>query len=940
MPYRCLPWKRVSIFLLIGVALLASSCNFADEAFQSPYELSFDYVDRVWLGEELYANRLQDWRINRGRLEAVEGSAAKPMRTAHLLTRTIGGGDGRATIAVTTGPISLGPNHPDTWSGILVGAGGNDVEYQISSLVHHWPAEDGGLIVGIDGTGQIIVRDNSGDFGYRRPLGDIPTSRWGLLEPTLPGVPISMEAVAPGLRLRARFSSSETGFDLVVTVTDPSTGVELSKAIYRDIPANRVDGNIALVSHGSPRGEGPGYWFDNLSITGGLIEEHDERAFGPILGTFHTLSGDVLKMTAQFGPLGEGDTQLAHFETQVGSTWTRVTSAPIEPLSFTAHFRLENWTPARDTRYRIVYEQVHDNQRESSFYEGVVRVPPKDKDPFVLAALNCQNISGGEGQWNGNHFWFPHTETSSAVANQQPDMLFFAGDQIYEAGLEGVVRQPVDEAMLDYLNHWYRFVWAFRDVARNIPTVIIPDDHDVYHGNVWGNNGVHAEGEFSPPTDAGGYLMPPEWVNMVHRTQVSHLPDPVDPEPLSNGISVYHTRMEYAGISFAIIADRAFKSAPKPLLPEAQIWNGWPQRRGYDARESDVPGAELLGERQLRFLDEWANDWSSDAWAKVLLSQTLFANLATLPAGMHSDAGLPDSERPEPGAYPVGDHLATDMDSNGWPQSGRNEALRIIRRGFAFHIAGDQHLGSFVHYGVDAFDDAGNAFVVPSIANIWPRRWFPPEEGEGRNPYEPRYTGRYFDGFGNRMTVRAVANPVRTGRKPSALYDRSPGYGIIRFHKESRDIESEAWPRWADPTVDPEARQYPGWPITVTIASNYGRKPAGYLATLAVEGLVDPVVQVRNQSTDEIVYTRRIRGNWFRPPVFDESAVYSVSIGDGRKVQDVLIGNLKIVATPDSTLRVRWPRDRTVPLEPIDVAFPTATPETVAPETATPEEVN
>ena len=44
-----------------------------------------------------------------------------------------------------------------------------------------------------------------------------------------------------------------------------------------------------------------------------------------------------------------------------------------------------------------------------------------------------------------------------------------------------------------------------------------------------------------------------------------------------------------------------------------------------------VTDAELLGERQMNFLRDWATDWSGGAWMKVVLSQTLFANVATLP---------------------------------------------------------------------------------------------------------------------------------------------------------------------------------------------------------------------------------------------------------------------------------------------------------------------
>jgi len=447
------------------------------------------------------------------------------------------------------------------------------------------------------------------------------------------------------------------------------------------------------------------------------------------------------------------------------------------------------------------------------------------------------------------------------VATHEPDMLFFAGDQIYESGLAGIERGPLDVAALDYLYHWYRFVWAFRDLARDIPTVMIPDDHDVYHGNVWGAGGIKAEGEHTPFSDNGGYGMDAAWVNMVHRTQVSNLPDPVDPAPIEQDITVYHTAIEYGGISFGVVADRMFKSSPTIAVPAGEVVNGWPQAEGFNAAtQADVAGAVLLGERQLSFLDDWAADWSGGTWMKVLLSQTL------------------SLDNPEPDEYPEDYKIATDMDSNGWPQTGRNRALRAMRRGFAFHVVGDQHLGSFVHYGVDAQNDSGYGFVVPSIANIWPRRWFPPQPGANRAEGAPRYTGEYLDGFGNLMNVLAVANPVRSGQEPAALYDRVPGYGIIRLRRDTREIVVEAWPRWIDPTV-PDAQQYHGWPQTVQQEDGYGRRAAGYLPELIFTAR-DPVVQVVDEWTGEIQYTLRINGQRFRPKVFSLAPTYTIWVGE------------------------------------------------------------
>ena len=72
-----------------------------------------------------------------------------------------------------------------------------------------------------------------------------------------------------------------------------------------------------------------------------------------------------------------------------------------------------------------------------------------------------------------------------------PDLVFFSGDQIYENhGGFGIIREPAEPAILNYLRKFYQFGWAFREVMRNCPTLCLPDDHDVFQGNIWGEGGA------------------------------------------------------------------------------------------------------------------------------------------------------------------------------------------------------------------------------------------------------------------------------------------------------------------------------------------------------------------------------------------------------------------------------------------------------------------
>jgi hypothetical protein len=295
----------------------------------------------------------------------------------------------------------------------------------------------------------------------------------------------------------------------------------------------------------------------------------------------------------------------------------------------------------------------------------------------------------------------------------------------------------------------------------------------------------------------------------------------------------------------------------------------------FDRAAVDLPEAELLGDRQLKFLRAWGQDWAG-ATMKCVLSQTPFAAAAHL----HGKAD---------------NRLVADLDSNGWPQHGRNAAVRELRRCFAVHLCGDQHIATVVRHGVNDWDDAGWSFCSPSIWNLYGRWWAPQEKPLDHDPKSPlEHTGRYLDGFGNKITMTAYANPAPGN-------NQATGYGLVRFKKSTRQITFECWPRFVDVTK-PDAKQYAGWPVTVTQESNYGRRPLAWLPELQVKGSENPVVQVIDEANGEVVYTLRIKGVAFRPKVF-RMGTYTVTVGEGAK-QKVLRG-VKAEAEPKTAVEVQ-----------------------------------
>ncbi|MGA1495018.1 MAG: hypothetical protein ACO37D_06430, partial [Rhodothermales bacterium] len=135
-----------TLLLPLLIALTLFGCSGPDSSFTADFT---DSPDRVWIGPEYYANRMLDWELRDGRLQAVEGRQAKPMRTVHLLTRWLADEEGSLVMSVRTGSVGEPDQTSDsTWVGFLVGAGGSETDYRISSLVHHWPAPGGGRVCG------------------------------------------------------------------------------------------------------------------------------------------------------------------------------------------------------------------------------------------------------------------------------------------------------------------------------------------------------------------------------------------------------------------------------------------------------------------------------------------------------------------------------------------------------------------------------------------------------------------------------------------------------------------------------------------------------------------------------------------------------------------------------------------------------------------------
>ena len=746
-------------------------------------------IERPWIGPEYWTNPMMNWRLSSGRIENTHGGWVNEV---HSLTHQLKAGDGEFTMSVRIGRLDDSSRGPQEigFVGFKFGAVGHRNDYR-SNVLHDLSngfakelTREPPLRAGLATDGRLLIGAEFSDVRVRLEQ---------LNESTL-----NLKVSRRGRTIKARLSVSHTGTEIAA----------LETTIERDA----LMGNVALACHGLnlPRSyhrstsviDHPRFWFADWKVSGNKFQVNPEQTYGPLLWSQYTLQNNTLKLMAFFTPMEDGASRTATLEVRSGSSWQTVAESEIEPLSAAALFRVDNWDSDVNRDYRVTYRWNSLQGPQLATWEGAIRKDPSEKKSIVMAGLSCSNSE-----------LFPNRFLTENLLRQDPDLVFFAGDQIYESNggywiVKADTKAEVPRAALNYLGKWWLSMIGFRDLLKDRPSVMTPDDHDVYSNDLWGKGGI----PMSRDRTFGGYGMHADWVKMVEFTQMGHRPDPYDATPLEQGIQNYTTSLDVGGVSFALVNDRKYKSAPgdvvdamEPLfamrgernLPQIDTIN----EENFDTRQLDRRDLELLGKQQLDFLREWGKDGNK---LRAVLSQSPFCQPHHL--------------------------MLADMDSNGWPQSGRKRALEVIREANAIMVHGDLHFATLVQQGIDDWEDAGWAYTLTSVSTQTHRAWRPKVEGGNRQPGMPDHTGRYLDGWGNKITVWAAANPYSFliedpykgdgERTLEYLRNSGQGYGIVRFNKPEESVTFESWPVFGNFQSPGSHEQHPGFPKTVSLKKN------------------------------------------------------------------------------------------------------------------------
>lgn len=806
--------KLLSLALL---PLLASAANWSDGSKIhtlpdsqlteiSNWESWSQMPERRWLGSGFWGNRLQDWSIRERKLIYTSAQLRMP-KTMHSLQWQ--STDAHAGFQLKT-KLTLPTDQGDGFAGFLIGAGQGNLDWQAASLISGTPGTGGGIMATIDfgGNHALRIRDNNDHSAGLKIAPVFPSLK--ILQPAQRAqgateFVLSLEVIpSANQTCTVRFSSWNSDESRLLSA------VEL-----KNIPNKHLQGNLALVANGGKLGAEVS--FKNWQIGGQRLAQHPERSFGPIAGTLYAHSAGKLKVAVQLIPQGmhgqsvPADLMVGIQKQDTSGNWQTLTPpTTVSSDDYHTLFSIDNWDGSRRAELRACFKALDGTVHT---YPFTVIPEPAAGEQVNIGTFSCFgsisqyaqqpfNAPAPDevliGRWTKANVYHPYAETVSKAQQQDADIFFFTGDQFYENRPTAPDGGP--NPLEDYLYKFLLWHWAFQDITANYPCILQTDDHDVFHGDLFGEDKVGN----TQSDQHGGYHRSLEFVNMIHKTMTSQNPDTLEPTPSPrSGLTNYYTSFEYGDVSFFVLEDRKFK-------------------KGAKSEDTDYPET-YLGELQLQHLRDWCKT-PMPGKHKVLVAQTIYAAMSLNAAG----------------------NMPYDWDVNALYIDERNEIVQMLGEAKVVILSGDQHLSTFARLGYASHNDKTKPiqdaeysngpyqFCAPPGGNVfW--RWFWPRPGL-RELDEPKsdisYVGGFRDFFGNPFTMLAVANPEKIelqtnmtrirlsvtqeeAAKGAAHHYRTnkgDGFGMMRFNQQDEVMTVEAWPVYGD-------GQYPGFPQIITYES-------------------------------------------------------------------------------------------------------------------------
>lgn len=727
--------------LLIFV-MLVSACtpNKNQAKFESNWHVQ---NNRQWIGPEYFAENINNWEINKGKLTCLNKENA--LAELHILPVLFKNDSGNVSIRmkvnVTATQASPGSQ---LYAGIKIW---NQPTGQKTS----------GFIFGINNKKQLFIANNE------------PSQL--LAHATLKNLP-------------------DTGLLTLKINIDASNTVQLQyhqTSVSYNLPESA--GKYCSIICVSNNNHTP-VSFSGLLINGSKTQIDNSRNFGPIISTLNGVNINKRKMAVHFAPVSpqDPDTFIIEFKEPDSIVWRTQKQVKIDKNKWYNIISLDFLNPGKQYQYRIIYQLPYKKDiQKKYFYQGLLPSALNNTDTvqFITLAGNAYPETTSE-LISGNQL---NNKFNKALNNLKPAAILFTGNFTGEYHINGHKNYTVN----DFRNSWLKFCYNYQLALKNNFSILIPGTKEYLQKKIWGEGRIQ---ENTYPTDSvfpeqyenksyqwhqqqGGFMASATYINYMENMYTAHLP--YTPETDSNlaGIQSISGAVTISGIDFALLESFKFKTAPANTINKVEIYNGIPWKRWTPTSLLNNTEAQIIGSHQLTYTNKWAEHWGN-CYFKVAIMHAPFYQLATYPDSLYYFTEYPYTSTINIPPQESTDILLKDLSSNGWPGHARDNIVQTLSKANIFSISGNSNIGSVVKYGISYNASGGVNFNTPYVSEANGYRWCPKKTGHDKPANN--YHGDYLDGFRNRISVWQI----------EASHDTSflKRFGLVSFNKSNGTISS------------------------------------------------------------------------------------------------------------------------------------------------------
>jgi hypothetical protein len=280
-----------------------------------------------------------------------------------------------------------------------------------------------GIFAGITPTGELLVK----------PLSSLVDQGKSFVTNTATAtLPDFIDLVLTAVPLGDHYTMLLQSFDV-------DSHTETARLSYWNVPASLVHGHPGLGVFPQLKGDRTAVAFDDWRVDGmdALVSADDESGVGPIVGAWHTVNRNTLRLTVQLMPVGKRRNSVK-FQIFDGTKWQTKDVSDIDPVTFMASFSVDGLDLSRDLPYRLEYgESLSSGDICFHYWSGTIAAANDGSNVLVIA---------------GNE--------SATIAGLPPaDVLVFTN-----------VSAPLAAAQTPgSLEEWYSWCFKHREQGRNVP---------------------------------------------------------------------------------------------------------------------------------------------------------------------------------------------------------------------------------------------------------------------------------------------------------------------------------------------------------------------------------------------------------------------------------------------------------------------------------------